>query len=49
MNRYYVVYESRTGHCCFEASVIDRLYEDSFAVVCECFDAERAEEIAFRR
>jgi hypothetical protein len=57
MKRYKVVKESATGHCCFEASVVDQLrpfiggddkihWDLSAASVCECLDSEMAEKIA---
>lgn len=54
--RYRVTEESETGHCCFEASVLDTsapdprrdgsIIKESFDVVCECFTVEAAQKIA---
>jgi hypothetical protein len=54
--RYRVVNESVTGHCCFEASVVDLLQpiitgdgqagSGRFFSVCECLEVARANEIA---
>lgn len=47
--RYQVVQESVSGHCCFEASVIDTERPSAGAsaqMVCECFDISDAEMIA---
>lgn len=40
-NRYAVLTESATGHCCFEASVVDT--ERDGLPVAECFDEEDAQ------
>ena len=49
--RYQVEDYSVSGHCCFEASVIDMDKKDPDrtlgAIVCECFEKEDAERIAF--
>lgn len=50
-DRYQVVDGSVSGHCCFEATVVDthtphQVYRDLHALVCECFDREDAEKIA---
>jgi hypothetical protein len=45
--RYYVVKESVSGHCCFTASVMDRIaveQDEHAEPVCECYyvaDAKR--------
>lgn len=49
--RYQVVTQSESGHCCFEATVVDTekphpYYKDKFDWICECFDVEQAELIA---
>jgi hypothetical protein len=47
--RYEVVEGSESGHCCFEASVVDTtkpLRGKGFEVMCECFEKENAELIA---
>lgn len=47
--RYTVLQESKTSHCCFVASVLDTQRLDSLGepdVVCECFDADEAKRIA---
>lgn len=48
--RYEVIRESVTGHCCFEASVVDveiRRKEGlpGSGVLCECFEVKDAEKI----
>lgn len=50
-SRYRVVDGSASGHCCFEASVVDThaqhpIYKDQPVCVCECFEVEDAERIA---
>lgn len=46
--RYKVIKGSESGHCCFEATVVDThvqtLGHDDW--VCECFDLPRAHQIA---
>lgn len=49
--RYKVVEGSESGHCCFDATVVDTqtphpFYSDDYAWVCECFDIESAQNIA---
>lgn len=53
--RYVVVGGSESGHCCFEATVVDtssplmiggKHYNGRFMAVCECFWTEDAEKIA---
>lgn len=49
--RYKAVEGSESGHCCFEATVVDtqtpiRNKYDEFDEVCECFSMEIAQEIA---
>ena len=53
--RYSVVKGSQTGHCCFEATVIDNKMPCRnadgellgwFEPVCECFTMDEAEAIA---
>ncbi len=44
--RYRVVRGSSSGHCCFEASVVDMLSEGGHRNVAECFDPRRARQIA---
>jgi len=46
--RYRVVRGSESGHCCFEATVIDteELFDGKPDYVCECFDPPRAHAIA---
>ncbi len=50
--RYEVIRDSTTGHCCFEATVVDTenvTYLDRvtprYAAVCECMDVSDAERI----
>lgn len=45
--RYQVIKQSATGHCCFEASVIDSTInrKGAIGVVCECFDNDSAYHI----
>lgn len=50
-SRYRVVDGSVSGHCCFEASVVDTqvphpIYKDQPGWVCECFEVENAKHIA---
>jgi len=47
--RYKVVEGSESGHCCFEATVVDTQTPNPMfynELVCECFDMERAQKIA---
>jgi hypothetical protein len=51
--RYRVVKGSESGHCCFEATVVDTEKEEGVGgydgqpdLVCECFDLSRAHTIA---
>jgi len=47
--RYKVVKESVSGHCCFEASVLDTdntEYREEGDIVCECFGPYDAHKIA---
>ena len=55
--RYKVVKGSQSGHCCFEATVVDttqptilngQWFNEQYAPVCECFDEEDAIEICAR-
>ena len=43
-NRYAVVAESVSAHCCFEATVIDT--KENYNYTCECFEQEDAIKIA---
>ena len=46
--RYYVVEESVSGHCCFKASIMDRIAteQDKYAEpVCECYEVADAKRI----
>lgn len=43
MARYKVVDGSASQHCCFEATVIDTVTEET---ICECFDKSEAHKIA---
>lgn len=50
INRYKVVLESQSGHCCFDATVVDASkphphYSGKFESVCECFDEADAQRI----
>lgn len=50
MSRYKIIDGSESGHCCFDATVVDTqtphsVYRDEFHCVCECFDTEDAEKI----
>lgn len=49
--RYKVVKGSESGHCCFDATVIDTqtphpVYTGEHDWVCECFDMKTAQKIA---
>lgn len=53
--RYIVVKGSQTGHCCFDATVVDttrpemiggKQYQGQFEPVCECFETSDADRIA---
>jgi hypothetical protein len=53
-DRYKVVEDSQSGHCCFDYTVVDTTrpemiggeqYKDHFEAVCECFDREDADLI----
>ena len=49
--RYRVLDESRSGHCCFDFTVVDThtphpYYLHLFDAVCECFEREQAERVA---
>lgn len=47
--RYRVSTGSESGHCCYEASVIDteaEITDTCTHVVCECFDITKAKKIA---
>lgn len=46
--KYVVKSGSATGHCCFEASVVDSTVTSPHdnSVVCECYDPAMAERIA---
>ncbi len=55
MSRYKVVDGSQSGHCCFDATVVDTTqpvmiggehYNGQYEAVCECFDHSNAERIA---
>lgn len=50
MPRYLVVEGSQSGHCCFEATVVDTrkpsLIGGQFEQLCECFEAQDAILIA---
>lgn len=41
--RYIVIEGSKSGHCCFNFTVVDTTRDDES--VCECFDREDAELI----
>lgn len=54
--RYIVIPGSESGHCCFEATVVDTEFvrigaildpTPRYEVVCECFEEHIAEDIAF--
>jgi hypothetical protein len=50
MARFQVVQGSESGHCCFDATVVDTqsphsAFKDSPDWVCECFELEDAEKI----
>lgn len=47
MKRYEVIGGSVSGHCCFEASVIDTTNDKPLddGIVCECFRPQDAERI----
>lgn len=51
--RYEVIEQSQSGHCCFEATVVDthtpcEAYPTTgrYMQVCECFDVQDAYRIA---
>lgn len=49
--RYQVVRESQSGHCCFVATVVDttkpsKWMNGEYESVCECFNVKDAEKIA---
>lgn len=53
--RYKAIGVSQSGHCCFEATVVDTTrpvmiggehYKEQFEAVCECFSAGEANMIA---
>ena len=49
--RYKAVKGSESGHCCFDATVVDTqtphpLFAREHYYVCECFDMEDAQKIA---
>lgn len=47
--RYRVISSSESGHCCFEATVVDTVENDEFGqdkTMCECFDIVEARKIA---
>jgi hypothetical protein len=44
--RFTVAQESKTGHCCFIASVLDAEAEYPDLPICECFDLPSAHKIA---
>jgi len=46
MKRFIVKLGSETGHCCFEATVIDTGVESRYGNVCECLCEEDAQHIA---
>jgi hypothetical protein len=50
MKRYRVIAGSQSGHCCFDATVVDTTkpipQSDRFEEVCECFEVEQATLIA---
>lgn len=43
--RYVVATGSDSGHCCFEASVIDNT-SPTHSAICECFEVDDAKKIA---
>jgi len=54
MNRYKIVEDSQSAHCCFTATVVDTTkpimyggehYNNQYESVCECFDIKDAEMI----
>lgn len=57
--RYKVLHESHSNHCCFEFTVVDMtgyrpvteddgtVYDHHDKVICECFEQEHADRIAF--
>ena len=49
MDRYKVINESRSAHCCFECTVVDTINDPDeiwgYPSVCECFDEESAKLI----
>lgn len=49
--RYQVIEESQSGHCCFEATVVDTkrpspYTKGQFVAVCETFSVEDAHHVA---
>jgi hypothetical protein len=55
MPRYKVIEDSQSGHCCFEATVVDthspvmmhgEHYKGRYHAVCECMDEDDAQMIA---
>ena len=53
MQRYQVIAESQSNHCCFSATVIDTAKPNTsigaageFEIVCECFSLEDANKVA---
>lgn len=54
--RYKVLDESQSGHCCFDFTVVDThtphpyyshpYYSHLFYAVCECFEKDQAEQVA---
>lgn len=44
MSRYQVRSRSESGHCCFEATVVDT-HTPGPKWICECMDADEAERI----
>ncbi len=49
--RYKAIQGSQSGHCCFEATVVDTdtphpIHPEKCNAVCECFEAQDAELIA---
>lgn len=54
MERYRVVNGSQSGHCCFDATVVDTSnpviiggehFDNQYESVCECFNISDAEKI----
>lgn len=55
MNRWETRKGSQSGHCCFDATVVDatkplmiggKQYEDHCEMICECYSMKDAEKIA---